>query len=174
MSDFPKRITVKIAIAAGIILVLAGGITFFGNRIAAATGQIISARADLANWNTSLQSYVGIKSQYAGQAGTDITILNNVLPTEDQLIDLRKDFQFFAGSSNVTVDFSFTGERSTASPQIGALGISLNLTGDFNSLLQFIQKLKNFHYLISIDGVTFSEQENTMAASVRGEVFFRK
>lgn len=174
MSDFSKRLTLQIAIAAGIVVVLSGGILYFGNKIATTAAQIIAARTDLADWNTSLQSYVAIKSQYTGQAGTDIAILNNVLPTEDQLIDLKKDFQFIAGGSNVTVDFSFAGERTTASPQIGALGISLNLQGDFSSLVGFIRKLEGFRYVLSIDSVTFSEQEKTMTALVRGEVFFRK
>lgn len=174
MSDFSKRITLEIGTAAAALAALAGGLIFFGNTIVATTDRIVAAREDLANWSALLQSYVAIRSQYAAQAEADITVLNNVLPLQDQLINLRKDFQFLAGGSNVSVNFSFTGDRTTASPRVGAIGVSLDLTGDFNSLMGFIHKLQSFHYLFSIDSVTFDQKDKTMTALLRGEVFFRK
>lgn len=176
MSDFQKKLLVRLAILVGVVAVLCGGILFFGGKISAYASEIASTRTELVRWASSLQSYVSIKSQYEGAAKGDTEILNNLIPQQDKLIDLRKDFQFLAGGNNLGVSFSFAGERMTASPHLGAIGINLNLQGNMDDIFSFIKKLQDFHYLISIGSVTIEkkDKETGSVGLVRGEVFFQK
>lgn len=173
-SDFQKKLFPQLAMMAGVLVILGGGTLFFGREISGYTDRISSVRTELVQWASSLQSYVAIKSQYETKIIGYTGVLNNLIPQKDKLIDLRKDFQFLAGGDNIDVSFSFAGEQPTASPNISTIGINLNLQGDMEGIFNFIKKLQNFHYLISINSVIIEKKDQVTVATMRGEVFFRK
>lgn len=175
MSDFQKKLFIKLGTLVAVLVVTVGGIVFFGGNISSYADQIVSIRKELVQRIALLQSYVSLKSEYTAKAKEDISILNNLIPQQDQLIDLRRDFQFLGGGDNLDINFAFTGERTTDSPRLGAIGISLDVQGEMRNVLDFMKKLEHFHYLISIDSVTIDKKDSGgVTALLRGGVFFRK
>lgn len=174
MTSFQKKIFLEISIALAIILVLSFALVVLGKNIAKNSSEIVSMRKQLADWTESVQSFALVRLQYNNKAKDYMNILNNVLPRRDSLIELRKEFQFLAAGDNVTMNFSFIGDRQTSSPLIGSVGFSLNLSGSIDGIFEFIRKLDNFQYLLSLDGLTFTRGAEKFDGAIKGLVFFKQ
>lgn len=175
MSAFYKKLLIEIGITAGVVAVLGIFILFFSKNINSKTTEIEATRTELGNWVSSVQSLAFVRSEYTGKARDYINVLQSVLPTKDELIDLKKDFQFIAAGEDLNLRFSFIGEEQTGSEKLGAIGIQLGLDGQMSSVLNFIKKLDSFKYLVSIDSINTMEKENgSIEANVRAKVYFRK
>jgi Tfp pilus assembly protein PilO len=174
LSQFQKKIGTQIGIALAIVGVLCFGVLFFGNRIATYAAEIEMLRSEKAEWSNSIESYVSAKTQYEKKGKGYEQVLQNVLPSRDSLINLKKDFQFVASGEGLDLNFSFAGERQKQSPLVGAVGVSLVLEGKSKSdIFSFLEKLEKFRYLFSIESMTLQENKDTVGVTIRGEVLYR-
>lgn len=174
MSNFHKKLVVEILIALAVIAALSVGIVIFWKNIGDYSTQIVSSRKQLVSWNESVQSFVAIRSQYNTKAEEYLNILHNVLPERDALLGLRKELQFLAAGDNISLNFSFAGNLKTLSPLIGSVLFNMNLQGDFEKLIEFIKKIDNFQYLISLDNFTVTRGVEVSNSAIKGQTLFRQ
>ncbi len=176
MAYFSKNLMFEIIIAAILILAFGGGILFFRARISDLAGQTLKTRQLLAERTSSLQLYSSLKTQYDGKGGKYLNVLQNIVPTRDQLIDLRQEFQLLAAKENLDFGFAFfPGDEVTAAPgELGAIKFNLNLKGDIDQLLNFIHSLENFRYLITLESFTMNRQGSSIQMTIKGQVYFRQ
>lgn len=174
MSNFQKKLIIEILIALAVIIALSVGIVIFWKNIGEYSTQIVSLRKQLVSWNKSVQSFVAIRSQYNTKAKEYLNILHNVLPERDALLELRKEFQFLAAGDNLSLNFSFASNLKTLSPLIGSVLFNMNLKGDFEKLIEFVKKMDNFQYLISLDNFTVTRGVEASESVIKGQAFFRQ
>ncbi len=174
MNHFRKNLTVEISIAVIVIAAFGAGILFFRAKIASSTEQIIKMRHDLSERNSSLQLYSALHSQYDSKAKNYLNVLYNIIPTRDQLIDLRQEFQSLAAKEKLDFGFAFfSGDEASARGETGIVKFDLNLKGDLDQLINFIQSLEKFRYLITLDSFTMNRQGSTIQMIIKGQVYFR-
>ncbi len=174
MQEFKKKLFTNIGTTAGIVVIFIIGILVCGSRISANSEKIVTARKEVSDWNASVQSYSAVRSQYTGKAKEYSEILQEIIPEKDELINLRKDFQYLASSEKLEMSFSFLGEQSTNAPQLGSVGIGLTIQGSLETVGSFLKKLEEFRYLMGVESLTFDNREEKSNVSIRGRVYFRK
>lgn len=174
MQAFKKKLFLNIGITVGVVVIFTIGILIFGSNISADSEKIISTRKEVSDWTVSVQSYSAVRSQYTGKAKEYSEILEKVIPQKDELINLKKDFQYLASSEKLEMSFSFLGEQGTNAPQLGSVGVSLTIQGSMEMISSFLQKLENFRYLMGVESLTFDNREGKSNASIRGRIFFKK
>jgi Tfp pilus assembly protein PilO len=174
MSEFKKKLFINIGITVGVVILFSIGIIVYGSGISTNSEKIVRMRTDSSNLNTLIQSYSSVRSQYTGKAKEYSETIEKLIPQKDELINLRKDFQYLASSEKLEMSFSFLGEQSTAAPQLGSIGISLGVQGDLGTISSFLKKLEDFRYLMGVENLVFDNREGKSSASIRGRVFFRK
>ncbi|MEW6617284.1 MAG: type 4a pilus biogenesis protein PilO [Patescibacteria group bacterium] len=174
MEAFKKKLFLNIGITAGVVIIFTIGILIFGSSISANSEKIISTRKEVSDWNVSVQSYSAVRSQYTGKAKEYSEILEKVIPQKDELINLKKDFQYLASSEKLEMSFAFLGEQGTNAPQLGSVGVSITIQGSMEMVASFLQKLESFRYLMGVESLTFDNREGKSNASLRGRIFFKK
>ncbi len=174
-SGFQKTLFIKVFIVVAILVVFGGGTAVFGKLISEKRESIERLRKETENWSSFIQSFVSIKAQYSGKAGEYERILENMLPKKDDLIDLKKDFQFLAGGEGLDLSISILGEKQKTSPLLGAVNVAISVTGDTEEeMFGFLKKLEDFRYIFSIDSISIEKNiSGGRTLSIRGEVLYR-
>lgn len=174
MTPVQKRIAVQASIALGIVGVLVIGLVFFGFNISNITEKIVAAREELALRTTALQSLATLRADYTTKAQSYLGVLHNVVPHKDELIDLSKDFQTIASASELEYGFTFLGENMSTADSLGSVRFGLRLGGTLTNLLEFLDNLQNFRYLVQIESVSIFREESLMRMNLSGNVYFRQ
>ncbi len=174
MNHFNKRLTNELAVSLIIIAALIGGILFFKGNIDTYAANITLARSKLITMSNGILEYSKLQSQYNQIAGYE-NVLNNIVPSYYDLINLNKDIQSIAAGQNLSYSFSFAGENPKTSSGFGSINFNLSVgSSKLSDLLTFLDSLEHFKYLDSIDGVTFTPQgDGSINMAVRGKVFYQ-
>lgn len=176
MTPFRKKLIIHSAIFFVLMVAFGVSLFFIGGRVGAQAIKIESIRSQLYDWVVSLQSFAAIKSEYSTKAERYTQILNNRLPEKELLIDLKKDVQFLAGSEGLTSNLIFNQDSDTKSPQIGAVSITLTLSGDYDAVARFMGRLNEIRYLISIESMTLNKRGDSSNVDIemKGKVLYKK
>lgn len=172
MNSFYKKLSFELSLALIIIIVLMSGWFFFRSNIETSAAKIAATKQELANRSAMLQSFALIKSQYTQKAQAYLDVLHAVVPVEEYFINFSKELQQAASRRGLEYGFSFTGEERGAAGNLGAISFSLNLRGSQNNLIQFIQDLQTFRYVISIQNIAF-DGDTEGAITLKAKVYFR-
>ncbi|MCP6720406.1 MAG: hypothetical protein KJI72_03775 [Patescibacteria group bacterium] len=173
MKTFRKRLTTELVVSLITIGVLVIGLLFFGFNVGKFTKKIVAARQELAERATSLQSLAILRSEYSNKGEPYLNVLYNIIPLKDELIDLSKDFQSLAASERLDYGFTFVGETPATPGNLGSVRFSLSLGGSLNQLIDFIENLQNFRYLINLENIAMSGGASQTSMDIKGSVFFR-
>ncbi len=175
MTPFRKKLLIHSAVFFGLVLVFGFALFFVGKKISASAGEIQDMRKQLYDWIVSLESFAAIRTEYTMKAERYLQILDNRLPEKELLIDLKKDLQFLAGSEKVGSNLVFNQDLDTQSPRVGAIGVTLSLSGGTEEIIRFIGRLNEIRYLISIESMTFTKKEGSnVDVQLKGRVFYKK
>jgi Tfp pilus assembly protein PilO len=175
MSQFKKKLLIQGSIFLALVLVLGGSLFFLGKKVSAYAAEIENTRQQLYDWIVSLESFAAIRSEYTSKGERYMGVLENRLPEKELLIDLKKEFQFLGASENVSVNLIFNSEVETSSPNVGAIGITLTVKGNYASVVRFISRLNEMRYLVSLESMTMSRgDDGVMDVEAKGRVFFKK
>ncbi|MCL4392273.1 hypothetical protein M1413_02975 [Patescibacteria group bacterium] len=173
MNHFSKRLTTELTVSFIIIAALIGGIFFFKGNIDTYAKDTVLARSNLIHISNGILESSLLESQYSKIAGYQ-DLLNTIVPSYYDLINLNKDLQSLAAAQNLSYSFSFAGENPKTQSGFGSVNFNLSVSStDLNALLSFLNSLEHFKYLNTINGVTFqSGNDGSITMAVRGEVFY--
>ncbi len=174
LNAFQKKLLFEGLLTFGILAVLAGGLVYFGNSIKNSSDSITSMRQDLAVRSQSLNSLAALRSEYRTRASRYLNTMYAYVPTEEQLINLRQEIMVLTQKSNLGLQYTFISESPASASAFGAYNFRIDLTGDYNALLSFIDTLEHFRYLSSFQGYSISRTGDRAALSVKGTVYFRE
>mgnify|MGYP001121926556 CR=1 FL=1 len=174
MNSFKKQVFIQLAISLVILAALVGGLVFFKSNIKDYSSRIKQGRKELFERSSALSSLANIRSQYETKAKNYLSLIYNIIPQRDQLINLPRDLRTIAKEVD---SFGFDIVKETA-PTAGSLGvISFNVTiqAPLSSVTEFIRNLESFKYLVVVDSLNLERQKGEVfQASLKGRVFFRQ
>ncbi|MFH0806401.1 MAG: hypothetical protein V1885_01615 [Candidatus Brennerbacteria bacterium] len=175
MDPFRKKLLLELGVGGGIIVVLAISLIIMGIYIGNASERISSSRAALLERSASVGSFSLLREAWRTKAEGYLSVLRNVVPEKDTLINVSRDFQSLASQTRTEYSFGFIGETGESEGGIGALSFRLTLRGDLANLFTFIEKFAAFPFLSTID--SFNIERNGPATRsellAQGRIFFR-
>lgn len=137
----------------------AGNIQDFQRTIASranAVGTLASLRAD------------------AERARIYSSVLENILPTKDQLISFPKEFELIASKQHIRLAASFGNERAGTDAEPGAIAFTFKAQGTFPNILAFLSAAESSRYILQWNTFEFLRGKNDdYTAVISGLVFAR-
>jgi len=161
-------------VALALILPLLLAVIFLRSHINNSVTRVIDARQEIDKRINFLISLVTLSSDYNRFGRDYLTILKNVVPKQDKLLNLAQELETLAASLRLEFGFSFLGENVPNPPEFGSLNFKLNVgANNINKISSFIQRLENFRYLLSVNSVSINRSGEKINADISGQVYYR-
>ncbi len=174
MTDFQKKLTAQGAVALVVLGTLTAGLIFFSGNISTYSDELKKARMSLADRSAALGELARLQTQYVKKAKGYLTELQGMVPREEDLINVSKDFQFLASQNGVTQTFSFLGENPAAPGSLGSINARIDVNGSMEKIARFIRGIEEFRYVTQVEKVAMNrDQAGGLSASVTFKIFFR-
>jgi len=175
LNGFRKRLMIEFAIGGGILVLAAIILVLLGAYLGGVSERITAARTSLLERSASVGSLATLRETWRAKAEGYLSVLRNVVPEKDTLINVSRDFQSLASQTRTEYSFSFLGETGSAQGGIGALGFRLTLRGALVSIYSFIERFGGFPYLSTIDSFSIERKgsEDRSELLAQGRIFFR-
>ena len=169
---FRNQFMVAISIALGGTLVLAIILIVLGLKISNSTQDILSRKAEIVNKQQKIGAFalLGEDSQSALKY---TTILENALPTKDELITFDQEIKSLAQKTGATASFTFGAESGEIQGGVRGLGFQLVLSGSFEQILNFFREMEKSRFVINIMDISLDKQSNTFRGFLNGLVYFQ-
>lgn len=172
MPDFKKWITVQSSFLGGAALVISLLVVFLGFNISSRTGVILEERGEIASKATAMESLALLRSD-SEKSGPYISILENILPTKDQLIIFSRDWDSLAKGRHLSFGFNFGKETAPTASEPGSNEFRAVVSGPYAELVNFLKDVKKSRYLVKFVNVDIIEKGKEFEMSISGSVFFR-
>lgn len=174
MNPFYKQFFISLGTTLLIVAALAGGLLFFGSNIKNYALKVEKNRRDFSILSTNLSSLAVLKNQYNAKAKDYLNVVNNVLPSQDQLINFLKDFQSLAVAEKMGFGFAFTNQVNPGPENLGVVNFNVSLQGTFSQFLNFLDAMKKLKFIVNIENAVFSpKEEGNFQIDMKGSVFFK-
>lgn len=171
---FKKEVWIGVGAILGSIIIFLVASTLLSDQMAATSQQVAAARATIAKRADLLANLAEIKNTSA-EAFKYQQKMNNLLPSQEQLLNFPQVLSSLASAHTVSFSFSFRGTPTLpqgSSP--GVASFSLDTGGTLDALKLFLNdiEVKATRFLISIDGFDLSQGGSNYTLNIQGRVFF--
>ena len=174
MSHLRKKIFTELGIAAGILALLGAGVFFFSYNINTFAARLKENKKELQLRGSAIHRLAELERLEKRVALPYLTVLYNLIPKKDELINFSREAQGLASSEGLQFGFSFLGENPASPDTLGSVRFVINVSGESQTNIQnMLQKLQNFRFLTRVDDFSISGGEGSSQATIRGQVFFR-
>lgn len=175
MDPFKKKLLVESGITVAILTTLLFGIMFLGGTITEYGSQIVTLRNQFVARSGSLSALASLRSQYSSVVAKDLQIMSNAVPIKDQLINLTKEFQLVSSQSGLSSSFAFLSESPANGASFGTIRFKLDVSGNFEKLIAFVDVLQNFKYLSTFDNYSITRTTGGNGQlTTNGQIYFRQ
>jgi hypothetical protein len=172
MNNFRQRFVKSLSISLGVILTLAAVIAVLGFEIRGKSKAAEKGRGLIADELEALNSYAVLKSE-RNELQPYFTLLENVLPLRDELIDFKGEMERLARNEGVDFGFSFGGEEAATAAAPGKYTFSITSKGGKDSLLNYIKAIEDSRFLVNFSSVDLFRLDNVFLVTLGGGVFYR-
>lgn len=167
---FKQQLIIVLAIYLGLIVLLGAVLIWLGNDISQKAGNINQLQNEISLKTKANESLAALRQDYA-KAQSYETALNNILPSRDQLLGLRRELETMASQSKI--DFSINlGKEESQGTQGGTIGIGAVMAGGFEQISNFLKTLENSRYLLRFDNFDLTREEGKFRMRLNGQVFY--
>lgn len=171
MNNFRQGLIKKLLGVLGILSILIGGLIFFGWNINHRAQNIKNQRQELADRSEALSLFAHLQSQFS-QAQPHFSILENVLPTRDQLFNFPKELEKMAVDEKIGFGFSFGSETFPSADQPGRVAFTISIQGPLYKLFKLIKDMEGSRFLINFQNFDFTREADNVRLLISGEVFY--
>ncbi len=169
-SSFGIRLLTQTGITAGVCLVII--VTTILLR--AGTEKKIALIAEKNNavnaYSDSVRNLAELKKNFQ-ETATEQATLNQILPTRDRLLKIPKEIRLEAQKFGLTAAMTLSTEFEAKDDSLPGIAFHLKIDGAMDSAVVFMEKLKTLPYLISLDSVNVSGEENKATLDIGGRIF---
>lgn len=178
---FLRQLSIKIGVI--LVVVIAAIIinVVISNQISRKALNISSLQAQTQNLASTGEAFSKLMKDF--QVATPyLESVQQLLPSQNQIINFSKDMSDLAETFSVTSGLAFEKDGvKKISEGISTIGFSMSLSGDFSKIADFIISLKESHYFIDFSSFDFTggsaesiaKGNKSISAIVRGRVFMR-
>lgn len=174
MDHFYRKLSISGGIAVALVVVLLGGIVYFAGQVNASLDTIVTSRTELVKRWHSLNSLASLITDYNEDGKGALLVMEQMVPVQDQVFNLNREFQALAARGGVTAAFSFIEEKAPTNDTLGSVRFTLSITGGQGDLFRFVRSVEQFKYLSVVDSLSIENGPQHATANLQGRVFFRK
>jgi hypothetical protein len=172
---FKREVWIGVAVILGSIILFLVASALISDQMATTSKQVADGRALIAKRADLLANLAEIKNNTSEAAAYQQKI-NNLLPSQEQLLNFPQILGSLASAHGVSFSFSFRGTPTLpkgTSP--GMAGFTLDTSGSLDALNLFLNdiEVKATRFLISIDSLDLSQSGSGYALNIQGQVFFQ-
>lgn len=178
---FLKQIAIKIGVVLVVVIVTIVAIVIISGQIKEKAINISSLQAQSRSLASMGEAFSKLMKDFQ-VVSPYLESVEQLLPSQNQIINFSKDVSDAAESFGVTLGFAFEKDGvKKISEGISAINFSMSLNGDFSKMVEFIISLKESRYFIDFGSFDFTggsiesvaKGDKTISAIVRGRVFMR-
>ncbi len=114
--DFKKQLWLGIGIIVGSMIIFGVAFYILADNIASSTSTITRNRNNIAEQSTFINSYSNLKEDAPAVSDYQVA-MDQLLTTQDNLIEFPSQLDDISRNNNVTVLFSFVGDPVPATPK---------------------------------------------------------
>lgn len=169
---FKNKLLVNIVITILIVAGLTALLVFIGRNINQKTDEISAIRRELSSRLNAIQSLANLRQQSA-QAKANFSVLQTLLPTKDELVNVPKELNALAKARKVELGFAFGNEIAATDSEPGFTAFNMTLSSSYDNLVGFLKSLEKSRFFIAVDSldVTRDPQSQRLSALISGKVF---
>jgi len=168
--NFKKRLLITIGIPLAICLILALALFFIGSNITNQTAQIEKLKGDLFNRQQLAQSLANLK-QGTEQVQPYIAELENILPSQDQLLGFSRDIGIIAKQNKLNLNTTLGQQISQNGDGLRQTDFTSTAQGTFDNFINFLKSLENGRYFIKLNTLDLTGQDGDFKMLMNGQVF---
>lgn len=175
MNDFRKKLFIRLGITIGVSAILLGLLLYIAGDIKAVNASIQSVRTGLVTRSQSIGNLVDLKRD-SEEARKGLSFLQNALPARESLFVFSDEVNRLAKQRNLSTVFTFGIEVPGSATVPGKMGFTINVSGEYNSIIDFMKDLEASRYFTSVNSFELvSQGANTTGYQVvfSGDVFYK-
>lgn len=174
--DFKKNI-IRLILQTSIICILClGAIVLIGKKIIKDSEAMADLRASSIIRENEGDRLISLKNDYK-KVADNIDYVNNLLPTEDQLIVFLSTIERIAKETENAETFHFAGEINQGSNnEPRNINFNIDLQGNINSFVAFLEKLKAIPYYVKINSFNITSGQGIAGKSqinLSGKIYLK-
>ena len=169
--SFKKRLTIIISAVLGGIITLGTILFLIDSDISKKSLQIKTSRNDLNFRLNATQSLVILQQEFR-QIQDKIYLLDNILPSRDDLVNFPKDLNALARNNNIILNMSLGQEGRDPGGKFGATNFTISGSGGLSNVSKFLNDLKSSRYSVNFNKLDFTREDNNFKILLGGQVFF--
>ncbi|MBI5147698.1 MAG: type 4a pilus biogenesis protein PilO [Parcubacteria group bacterium] len=173
MSDFRKAVIIKTAIAGGGAVFLLAAAIFAVFHINKQIAEIQNLRQIIQSRVSSVES-IALLRRDSEKAAAATNIINNALPTKDNIIGFSREMDRLARENGVQLGFSFTSETEAAPDRLGDIGFTATTQSSYQSLTKFLKTLEASRFIVNVRNVDAVRSGELFNAVIKGTVSYRQ
>ena len=175
MPEFKKELFKRLLIALGIVVLLLGFILFLSQGIKKRAETIVNQQQELSFFSEAIALVASLEKE-AKKAEPYFSVLENILPSKDRLIDFRRELEGLTKKEDLSFGFSFGEEKAATENLPASVSFTFNTKGPFRKVLVFLESLEKTRFLIKFRKFEFTKDIATdkVNLSLEGSVFFQK
>ncbi|MBU4348275.1 type 4a pilus biogenesis protein PilO [Patescibacteria group bacterium] len=154
------------------ILALAGILFFLKVDIKNSVLEITQKRNALAVRTNSLSSTAELEADFK-QASSYFSLLDNILPSRDNLLLFSKEIEDLAVKNKLEFGFTFGVETLANEKEPGSLCFRMVLTGSYDSFVSFLKDIETSRYFMNFNNIDITKKGDGFSGIINGTVFFR-
>jgi Tfp pilus assembly protein PilO len=175
-NDFRKNIF-RLLLQTLIVCVLClAAIILIGRKITSDSKAMADLRADSVMQQNEGERLIMLQNDYK-KIADNIDYVNNLLPTEDQLINFLSTIEKIAKETNNAETFHFSGDINQGSnSEPRNINFTIDLQGDISSFIAFLEKLKIIPYYVRINSFNIGSGQGISSKSqinLSGRVYLK-
>ena len=146
MRGFKKRLLVSLAILVGAGLLLSVFIILLNGDINKSLAAIGEHKDSLNQRNLIIQQLTESAAKLE-KVKTDITLLNSVVPDQDELINFPEEVTNLGREYHISTSFKFQ-DREDRDKPIAKYLFDMALTGQYEDIVDFLERIETYPYII--------------------------
>jgi Tfp pilus assembly protein PilO len=168
---FRKRFILSLSITIIGIFALGVILIFLGVKLSSLTNKIISEKSEIASGQRKLETLT-LLTKDAERATRYINIIENTLPTRDNLIVFPREIKIMAESAGIRAGFDF-GSETSLSTIAASIGFQLSIEGSLEKILVFFKEMEKSRFLIKTNNIDLEKSGETLNGILIGQIYFR-
>ncbi len=169
-TDFKTRLIVEVAIIFLSFIVLGSLILILGGDLGKRALAVQEKKGELQGMISAASSLDILKSDLE-RAKPYFSVLQNILPTRDKLIQLPRDLEAIAGRAKIDFNLTFGAETAAQENKPGYVAVTMSLGGRYKDIVQFLDRVGGSGYLVDWGAIDIVQAGDKYRVSVNSRVF---
>ncbi|MFB6212273.1 MAG: hypothetical protein ABEI53_00435 [Candidatus Magasanikbacteria bacterium] len=172
--QFKKNLWKQLGIAGALIIPLGITLVFLRTEIKESTAKAIETQKRARKNAKILSNLSQLKSQYKNSAKNYLSVIENVLPSKNKLINISKRYQNLAESQNINFGFSFIKEQEPTNSKPGFIKFQISASSKkIDNIIKFAEELEDYRFITTVQDIQIKKASAQFESKITGKVYYQ-